>query len=165
MATKLALTVDGRTAEVEVVAEGGRLRVGFADRWFEAELERTNQHGLYSLLIGGRSWEIFVRERPGGFELLLGNRVYTVGVGRGRAAAAGDEEISGAWTLASPMTGQVIEVRVKNGDDVVAGQTLAVIESMKMNNELTAARAGTVTDLQVGPGDRVERGRTLLRVI
>lgn len=163
MAGKLALSIDGRTEELEVAGEAGALRVRLGDHWHAVELQPTNQSGLYSLLIDGRSWEVFARERPGGYELLIGNRVYDVDVGRGRRAAE-PEGVTGVWTLVSPMAGQVIEVRVADGDQVEAGQTLAVVESMKMNNELTAARAGTVQGVQVRPGERVEKGRVVLRV-
>lgn len=165
MARKLALRVNGRREEAEVVEEDGVLRVRLGDRWHTVELERTNRAGLYSMLVDGRSWELFARERPGGLELLVGNRVYEVTVGSDRRGAEVDEgEMTGAWTLLSPMSGQLVEVRVANGDSVQAGQALVVVESMKMNNELTAARAGTVSDLQVSPGERVERGRLMLRV-
>jgi len=163
MAGKLALSVNGRAEEVEVTTEAGGLRVRLGDRWHAVELLPTNQSGLYSLLIEGRSWEVFARERPGGYELLIGNRVYDVDVGRGRRAAE-PEGVAGVWALVSPMAGQVLEVRVADGDQVEAGQTLVVVESMKMNNELTAARAGTVRDVRVAPGERVEKGRTVLRV-
>jgi biotin carboxyl carrier protein len=163
MARKLALSVDGRAEGVEVVEERDGLRVRLGDAWHAVELQPTNQSGLYSLLIDGRSWEVFARERPGGYELLIGNRVYQVDVGAGRRAAE-PEGVAGVWTLVSPMAGQVVEVRIAEGDRVEAGQTLVVVESMKMNNELTAVRAGTVHDVQVRPGERVEKGRLLLRV-
>lgn len=163
MARKLALRVNDRRDEAEIDDQGGTLRVRLGDRWHTAELEKTNRAGLYSLLVDGRSWELFARERPGGFEILVGNRVYDVSVGNQRREEE-EEEIAGVWTLHSPMSGQVVEVRVANGDAVQAGQALVVVESMKMNNELTAARAGTISDIQVDPGERVERGRILLRV-
>jgi biotin carboxyl carrier protein len=164
MARKLALSLDGRHEDVEVIEQEGMLRVRLGDRWHTAELERTNRAGLYSLLVDGRSWELFARERAGGFELLLGNRVYDVSVGADRRAVTGEESIAGAWALVSPMAGQIVEIRVQDGDQVQQGQTLVVIESMKMNNELTAARPGIVGDVQLAPGERVERGRLLLRV-
>jgi biotin carboxyl carrier protein len=164
MARKLALRVNHRREEAEVVEQDGALRVRIGDRWHTAELEKTNRAGLYSLLVNGRSWELFARERPGGFELLVGNRVYDVIVGSDRRGPDADEEVTGVWSLHSPMSGQVIEVRVGDGEAVQAGQVLVVIESMKMNNELSAARAGTVADLQVRAGERVERGQLLLRV-
>lgn len=163
MASKLALTVNGRAAELEIEQGEGEIRVCLGDRWHSAQLERTNQSGLYSLVIDGRSYEIFARERPGGLEVLLGNRVYAIDVGRPRADDA-EPEVAGAWTLAAPMSGQVTEVRVAAGDSVTAGQVLLVIESMKMNNELTAARAGEVVEVGVGAGERVEKGRVLVRV-
>ena len=170
MATELALTVNGRAATVEVMAEDGELRVRLDDPgqpgqapWRTAQIERTNQSGLYSLLIGGRSYELFVRERPGGFQLLIGNRVYEVDVGRRRGEEAAPA-VAGTWTLLSPMSGIISEVRVANGDAVQAGQAVIVVESMKMNNELTAARGGTVSDVQVSPGQRVEKGQTLLQI-
>lgn len=163
MAGKLALTINNRVAEAEVVEEDGMFRVRLGDRWFTAELRQSNRNGLYSLLIGERSWELFARERPGGFELLLGNQVYQVDVGRGRLERAAAEP-SGAWMLVSPLSGVVAEVRVQPGDIVQAGQVLLVVESMKMNNELTAARGGAVTEVHVGLGERVERGRTLVQI-
>ena len=163
MAGTLTLTLDARRAEVEVIPDGDGYRVRLDDQWYAVELEPTNQTGLYSVLIGGRSWEIFAREQPGGFQLLIGTRVYDVRVGRRRADEP-ETERAGAWTLVSPMAGQVIEVRVQPGDAVEAGQALVVIESMKMNNEFTAARGGSVAEVQVKAGERVERGRVLVRI-
>lgn len=164
MARRLALIVNGRPAELQVVSEDGRLRVELNGEWHTAELARSNRSGLYSLLIDGRSWELFAWDRPGGIDLLIGNRVYAVEPAGPRRADRGGDEPSGAWVLTSPMTGQVAEVRVANGDEVQAGQTLVVVESMKMNNELVAARGGVISDLAVAPGERVERGKALLRV-
>ncbi|MER3421314.1 MAG: acetyl-CoA carboxylase biotin carboxyl carrier protein subunit, partial [Chloroflexota bacterium] len=64
----------------------------------------------------------------------------------------------------SPLAGIVVEVRVAPGEEVRASQVLLVIESMKMNNELTAARAGRVTRVAVRPGERVERGAPLIQI-
>lgn len=164
MASKLAVSVNGRAAEVEIESTDGGLRVRMGEGWFPVELERTNRAGLYSLMIGGRSYELFARDRPGGFEVLVQNRVYDVAVGRTRAGEGGATGAEGAWTLLSPMSGLVTEVRVAVGDDVQAGQPLLVVESMKMNNELTAARAGTVSEALVSAGERVEKGKPLLRI-
>lgn len=162
MASKLTLTVGDRHAEVRVEQRDGDFTVWLDDVPYAAEWLPTNESGLYSLLLNGHSYEVFVRRRQGGYELLIGNRVYEVGVGRGRDAAG--QTVTGAWTLNSPMTGQVVELKVATGDEVQQGQVLVVVESMKMNNELVAARAGRIVDLQVGPGTRVDKGRPLLRI-
>lgn len=162
MAAALEMTVNGRAVQVRVDTEDGELCVWLGDACHKASLQRTDERGLYSLFVDGRSFEIFARERPGGWELLVGNRVYQVELGRRRGEDAA--QLAGAWTLTSPMTGQVAEVRVRPGDAVEQGQTLVVVESMKMNNELVAARAGTVADVAVAPGDRVDKGKLLVRV-
>ena len=69
---------------------------------------------------------------------------------------------AGGWVVLSPMTGVVVEVYVKVGDDVAKGDVLMIIEAMKMNNELRAQRAGSVGDLHVQAGQRVESGMSLL---
>jgi biotin carboxyl carrier protein len=60
------------------------------------------------------------------------------------------------------MPGKVIKVLVKPGDTVEPRQGLIVIEAMKMENELTAKRAGIITELSVSEGESVEAGRLLV---
>jgi biotin carboxyl carrier protein len=59
------------------------------------------------------------------------------------------------------MPGKIVKVLVKPGDHVTAKQGLIVIEAMKMENELRAARDGQVKDIHVAEGDLVEAGRLL----
>jgi biotin carboxyl carrier protein len=64
----------------------------------------------------------------------------------------------------SPIPGRVVKVLVKAGDAVAAGQTLVVLEAMKMENELRAPRAGRVVDLRCAEGAAVESGQDLVTV-
>ena len=70
---------------------------------------------------------------------------------------------SGAGVLA-PMPGVILEVRVSEGDRVEQGQTLALMESMKMELVITAPRDGAVRHLAVRPGQQVDRGALLLEL-
>lgn len=164
MAPKLTLRLDGMetAAEVHTGADGTRVRLG--DRWFTVELEPTGRPDLYSLLVDNRSFEVFARRRPGGWDILIGNQVFSVETGTARLGRAVAPVPEGVWLLRSPLAGIVVEVRVAPGEEVRAGQVLLVIESMKMNNELTAARAGRVTRVAVRPGERVERGAPLIQI-
>jgi len=62
------------------------------------------------------------------------------------------------------MPGTVIAVRVKEGDDVEAGQVLIVLEAMKMENTVPAPTAGRVERVLVIAGQQVQRGETLVEL-
>jgi acetyl-CoA/propionyl-CoA carboxylase biotin carboxyl carrier protein len=75
-----------------------------------------------------------------------------------RAAAGGG---GGGDTLASPLQGTVLKVAVEQGATVDEGALVCVIEAMKMENEITAHKAGTVTELPIAVGASVASGDTL----
>jgi acetyl-CoA/propionyl-CoA carboxylase biotin carboxyl carrier protein len=62
------------------------------------------------------------------------------------------------------MQGAVLSVEVADGDQVEAGQVLAIVEAMKMENEITAPRAGVVSEFAVSPGDSVAPGQAICRI-
>jgi len=67
-----------------------------------------------------------------------------------------------AGIISAPMPGTVLRVEVAVGAAVTKGQTLLVLEAMKMENELMAPQDGTVTELNVSPGVSVNAGDTLV---
>ncbi|HRF11077.1 MAG: biotin/lipoyl-containing protein [Candidatus Accumulibacter phosphatis] len=76
---------------------------------------------------------------------------------RGTAAAGAGDELAG-------MGGVVVEVDVKVGQTVAAGDRLLVLEAMKMKTPVMASRAGQVTRVLVAPGDAVEGGQPLVTI-
>ncbi|MEF2525184.1 MULTISPECIES: ATP-binding protein [Streptomyces] len=77
------------------------------------------------------------------------------------AAALGGRGHAGADTLAAPMPGTVTVVKVAVGDKVAAGQSLLVVEAMKMEHVISAPHAGTVAELDVSPGTTVAMDQVL----
>ncbi|MER5776637.1 biotin carboxylase N-terminal domain-containing protein [Streptomyces sp. NPDC002039] len=77
------------------------------------------------------------------------------------AAALTGRGHGGAGTLAAPMPGTVTVVKVAVGDRVAAGQSLLVVEAMKMEHVISAPHAGTVTELDVTPGTTVAMDQIL----
>ena len=75
---------------------------------------------------------------------------------------AATAKASGPAPLVAPMPGLVVRIAVAVGDTVAAGQGLAVIEAMKMENELRASAAGVVTAIRVSAGQAVEKGAVLI---
>ena len=66
--------------------------------------------------------------------------------------------------ITSPLPGVIIEVSVKEGQAVKAGQKVAVIEAMKMENEIQASCDGTVTAVLVNKGDSVLEGAEIVKI-
>ena len=76
---------------------------------------------------------------------------------RKKAASAG-------LAVESPLDGNIISVNVKVGDTVRIGQTVAILEAMKMENEIQAEHDGTVTAVNVGKGDHVTVGEPIITI-
>lgn len=75
------------------------------------------------------------------------------------APAAGSAD-----AITAPIPGSVLEILVKVGDTVTAGQTVVKMEAMKMENEINAPIAGTVSAILVNVGDAVNQGQALVEV-
>ena len=75
---------------------------------------------------------------------------------------AATAKASGPAPLVAPMPGLVVRIAVAVGDTVAAGQGLAVIEALKMENELRASAVGVVTAIRVSAGQAVEKGAILI---
>lgn len=82
-----------------------------------------------------------------------------------QAAPAPAAKPAGAGqAVTSPLPGVIIEVSVKEGQAVKAGQKVAVIEAMKMENEIQAPADGTVTAVLVNKGDSVLEGAEIVKI-
>ena len=82
------------------------------------------------------------------------------------APAAGDADAAGHGeaSLEAPMPGTVVQLRVEPGATVKAGETLVVLESMKMEISIAAPRDGSVAEVLVAAGDQVDRGAVLIEL-
>lgn len=80
------------------------------------------------------------------------------------AMAGGEARASGPVPLVAPMPGLVVRVTVQPGDVVAAGQSLVVMEAMKMENELRSPSVGVVRAVRVQPGTAVEKGAVLVEL-
>jgi acetyl-CoA/propionyl-CoA carboxylase biotin carboxyl carrier protein len=108
----------------------------------------------YKVEVDGRLFEVTVL---GGPPPVAGGLVRGRPPKRERAGAAGG---AGGATeaISSPLQGTVLKVPVKKGDEVSEGDLICVIEAMKMENEITANRAGKLAELNVSEGDSVGSG-------
>ena len=77
------------------------------------------------------------------------------------AAPSAPAGAAGSVTVTAPMPGNILDVKVKAGDSVKAGDTLLILEAMKMENEISAPQDGTVASVNVRKGDVVNSGDLL----
>ena len=112
-----------------------------------------------------------LRERVarGRYRLWLDGHRYDAEALDARARAIRDMQASvarpaGPAPLRAPMPGLIVQVRVKAGDTIAAGDGLVVMEAMKMENELRAPAGGTVKAVHVAIGAVVEKGALLVEL-
>lgn len=77
------------------------------------------------------------------------------------APAAAPSGTAGSITVESPMPGKILSVEKSVGDSVEAGQTIMILEAMKMENEIVAPEAGTIASINVSVNQSVEAGEIL----
>jgi biotin carboxyl carrier protein len=159
---KYATTIGAHTYLVEINCEG---EVTIDGETFPIDLQAIDEV-TYSLLMSNRSYEALVDTAGDELEVLLGGRMYTAQVLDERAQrlsqAGGSNVPSGELTLKSPMPGLIVAVPVVEGQAVKKGQTVIVLESMKMENELKAPRDGTVSSIKVKVRQSVEQHQPLV---
>jgi biotin carboxyl carrier protein len=158
----------GRNLEIEV-EEGGIVRVG--DKQYRVDLQRIGDLDIYSLLLDNTSYEMHVQETGrNGYRVMVssqgyeGYEVVVVDERAHRAAQAsgGLGAGSGDSAVKAPIPGLVVKVLVAEGEHVNPGQTLVILEAMKMENELRAPRAGVVATIKATAGNSVNQGDTLV---
>jgi biotin carboxyl carrier protein len=163
---RLLATTGGVTHVVEL-DEGdgtGLVRVNVDER--EYLIDATNPSpGLYSLLVRGKVFNAFVASRRGRREVQVGNWSVSVEVASAqsqRPSAKAAAAVGGRQEIAAPMSGRVVQVLVQAGQMVQDGESLAIIEAMKMETEIRAVARGQVKDVEVQAGMAVEAGQLLL---
>jgi biotin carboxyl carrier protein len=163
---KLDLTINGAAGEIELLAPAPDCRFrldGGAERAAQVE---TPEPGVYSVLLDGRSYDARVEEVPEGLVVVIDGFRFQIEARDPRrfvrkSAGRGGE---GIQTVTAPMPGKIVRVLVAPGDAVAAGQGLLVVEAMKMQNEMKAARAGKVLSVNAKEGATVKAGEVLATI-
>jgi biotin carboxyl carrier protein len=164
---KYITTVNNQTFEIEINSDG-KLFVNGEHR--DVDFKATEgQHGIFSLLIDNKSYEAVVEFRDGNYQVLISGDLYEVEVideRRKRLSEMAGSGLgggqSGELVVRSPMPGAIVAIPVHEGQEVKKGQTIIVLESMKMENELKAPRDGIVARIHVKQGDGVEQNKALI---
>jgi|SRR5579859_7497837 len=167
---RFTISVD-ENGQQRQLALGG---AAYAIDWLRIGGAAPGSAGRYSLLINHRSYEPVVRrleaDEEGGtrYEVVIAGQAYEVRLEDERerelASLAGGAHESGDATVKAPMPGLVVNIPVAVGESVQRGQTVAVLEAMKMENDLSAPRSGMIKEIKVATGQAVNQGQPLVIV-
>ena len=140
------------------MAEDAGVRAGAANGGDEGEPEPVER--AYTVEVSGKRFDVRVlgdadrRARRRNARRRRSRAAASASAGGGGGGAGGD-------TLASPLQGNVFKVLVEQGATVEEGALVCIIEAMKMENEITAHKAGVIAELPISEGAAVSAGDTL----
>ena len=115
--------------------------------------------------VNGKSYDVEVEEIRDGVAVAAPTVVAPVAAPAPQAAPAAAPKATGtagSVKIEAPMPGNVLKVNVKVGDTVAEGQAVAVLEAMKMENDIVAPSAGTVASVNVSVGDAIDTGAVIV---
>ena len=162
--SKLAVTLDGRTFEVEIhhiPADGSTFHVVVDGEVLDVTIPQADQQSQMDwMLVDGHPYEI-----------VLGNDLNWISSRSGRHTLEirdmdmpVSRPLSGDGRVKAPIPGIISKMLVSVGDEVSIGQPLLVLEAMKMENEILAPCSGFVSDVRVGEGHTVGMGDLLVEI-
>lgn len=166
---KYFVTVHDQVYEIDI-DHHGRVMVDGVE--MAADMRLVGGDNLYSLLVDNASYEVVLSvdgDQHGVYGIMIAGLRYLVKVQdeRSRRLALVDRSLrppDGELLIKAPIPGLVIKVAVEAGQEVSEGDTLVILEAMKMENELRAPRAGIVHEVKVEPGAQVASGQTLVQL-
>jgi len=164
---KLKVTVNGHDYELVVEKNGGDYRVDVEDHVFKCifKEDKVLVNGeVVPLVIEGdleTGAKVTADDRTMDLKLHQVREIEHIAV---EEVDVGGKSDSASGAVLAPMPGKIMAVKVKVGDAVSANQVVAVLEAMKMENEVQTEAAGKVKEVRVKAGETVEGGQVLIVV-
>jgi biotin carboxyl carrier protein len=165
---KLNIELGGKTRAVELSRPNdGQLRCAIDGRELAANTVEIAP-GVFSILLGRDVFEVRVEAAAGNLRVQIGGKEYVAVAHdprRWRRAGGAAIESRGRQPVVAPMPGKVVRVLVAAGEAIEAGQGIAVVEAMKMQNEVRSPKSGSVERLFVAEGQTVNAGEVLATIV
>ncbi len=117
----------------------------------------------YRIKMNGKEYEMEV-ELMDGSAPVIKSAPKASAPAKAPAAPSNAAPVSSEGTVVSPMPGTILKVNVKEGDTVNAGDSIVVLEAMKMENDITAPKSGKIKAMHVSQGQAVAKGDSLFEV-
>ncbi len=116
----------------------------------------------YNITVNGTTYDVAVEEAEGGAPVAAPTAAAPKAPAKPAAPKA--TGAAGNVKITAPMPGTIVEVKAKVGDPVKNGTVIAVLEAMKMENDVVADRDGTVASINVSKGESVSTGTVIATI-
>lgn len=148
-ATNDGLIVNGEALDLNAVqVSRGYFHVILKNKSYRAEVVKVDTvTKTFTFKINGRIYPVMLKNK---FDLLL------------EKMGMSNNSVSKVNNIKAPMPGLIIDLRVKDGDQVNTGDTLIILEAMKMENSIKSPGQTQVKSVKVKKGESVEKGQTLI---
>ncbi len=162
---KYIATISGKQIPVGIERKGGKFQLTIGDRSFTVDSIRTGPQSL-SLIIDGLSCEVGLERAGNSYTVhFFDHTVDLELVEEGKFHASeipGPASHTGPVRMPAPMPGKIVKVNVHEGDRVQEGQSLIIMEAMKMQNDIKAPRSGVVSRIHAKEGEPVSMSQILV---
>lgn len=153
---------DSQTLDLTPASSGKSYRATLGDETVDVEILQA-EDGKLDLLIGGERVTAYVSSDNAKRWVTINGRTHLLTRQSGSRKSGGGHHHA-AGELTAPMPGQVRALNVNEGDAVTKGQTLMILEAMKMEIRIQSPSDGTVNKLFVKQGETVEREQMLIEI-
>jgi biotin carboxyl carrier protein len=154
--------VAGKIYQISIERQGDSLKASYAGKTFEIEI-LDEQPGKLSIRLDGRPAIVHWSNDGGKKWVSLDGCTYAIEKPSTRTGQAG-RDLQGTGLQRSPMPAQVRSIEVFVGDPVERGQTLLLLEAMKMEIRIKATHPGRVARILVSPGQTVDKDQELVEL-
>ena len=162
---KFVVLWEGKTIPVEIEKRNGEYCLTLMGKRLTVNAIRPDQHTL-SLLVDGKSYEVGLEKRGNSFSIHFYDDTIAMELFEARKFKAKEvtkkANLEGPFKVVSPMPGKIVKIAVKENSSVREGDSLIIMEAMKMQNELKAPRTGIVKQIHVKEGEPVLPLQTLV---
>ena len=165
MSTRYIIHKDGEEHAVLIAKTSTGYRMEIDGKTLEVDSRTLPGGAVRSLLIDGKSYESATMTARDGMDVYISGDVFHLRVADelwARVEESAHGSRTGTEEVVSPMPGAVVQITVDPGDTVAPGATVAVVEAMKMQNEITCSRGGTVNEVLAKAGEVVDQGAVLV---
>jgi biotin carboxyl carrier protein len=164
------ISLGDRTAQIELISKAGsKALIAVDDNKYEIDIVMVEK-GVYSILYNGHSYnlELIEGDNSKKYQVNTFARSFLVEIIDAETKYLHNRllgtEHEGENDISSPMPGKVVKIPVSIGENVTSGQTLIVVEAMKMQSEFKAKANRTVKEILVKEGDTVNAHQIMMRV-